>query len=253
MNTLGSVSPDIEQDIIRDVAFIGHAVPPFWSPVLFGTEYDNDYFKSYMSRVANLNHHIKDDYSRLAGADFDKAPTATDIASKMQYIQNVHLYSQPHRGAVLEKVCGHDLHIFGGDPSWVHGIDQHRFIDNDNITYHKPVFDREQVKSIFSSTLVNINVTSLQFDTAVINRVMDCAAVGGFILTDRKDQLYELTSVADEISYGTIDELNSKLDYFMNPDNQNKRNEIALQLKHDLEERCSVEKVVENILSTITE
>jgi spore maturation protein CgeB len=170
----------------------------------------------------------------------------------MQFIQHVHLYSQPHRGAVLERIGGHDVHIFGGDPSWVHGIDQHRFLINANISYHKPVFEKDLVANIFATSKINVNVTSLQFDTAVINRIMDCAAAGGFILTDRKEQLYELTSVADEISYGTIEELNSKIDYFVNPHYQNKRKEIGLQLRHDLEERCSVDKVVKDILSALS-
>ena len=252
INTLGFVPSESEPVCQRDVAFIGHAVPPFWSPVLFGTEHDNDYFNSYLSRVTSLDHHIKNDFNRLKGIDsLCDVQTTADISLKMQYIQHVHLYSQPHRGAVLEKVCGHDLHIYGGDPSWVHGIEQSRFLNNANITYHKPVFERDQVIDIFSTSKINVNITSLQFDTAVINRVMDCAAAGGFILTDRKDQLYELTSVADEISYRTIDELNYKIDYFMQPENQKLREEIRRQLRRELEARCVVDNIVEYMISAV--
>jgi predicted O-linked N-acetylglucosamine transferase (SPINDLY family) len=253
INTLGPVKPGNEHVCLRDVAFIGHVVPPIWSPVLFGTEHDTDYYNSYLSRAAKLDHRIKDEYKELVTTDFqNKVPTTVEIALKMQYIQHAHLYSQPHRGAVLEKVCGHGVHIYGGDPSWLHGIEQYRFLSNANITYHKPVFEREQVINLFSTTRINVNITSLQFDTAVINRVMDCAASGGFILTDRKEQLYELTSVADEISCGTIEELNSKIDYFMKPEHQKQREEISRQMRLELEELCSVDKVVEYMVVVMT-
>ena len=124
-------------------------------------------------------------------------------------------------------------------------------MNNANITYHKPVFERDQVIDIFSTSKINVNITSLQFDTAVINRVMDCAAAGGFILTDRKDQLYELTSVADEISYRTIDELNYKIDYFMQPEHQKYREEIRRQLRRELEARCVVDNIVEYMISAV--
>lgn len=249
INTLGSLTLDSEKTCLRDVAFIGHVVPPVWTPFLFGAEQDSAYYNSYLSRVSNLNHRIKDDYCSLMGIDYNNGmTTAAEVGLKMHYIQHVHLYSQPHRGAVLEKVCGHGVHIYGGDPSWVHGIEQSRYLGNANITYHKPVFQREQVKELFSTTRINVNITSLQFDTAVINRVMDCAAVGGFILTDRKEQLYELTSVADEISYGTTEELVGKIDYYMGAEHQEQRKEICRQLQLDLDERCSTAKAVEYML-----
>jgi predicted O-linked N-acetylglucosamine transferase (SPINDLY family) len=252
INTLGSVPSANEHVCLRDVAFIGHVVPPILSPIPFGTVDDSNYFNSYLSRVTNLDHRIKDDYSKFEELDLhSKISSSVEIAQKMQYIQQVHLYSQPHRGAVLEKVCGYDLHIYGGDPSWLHGIEQSRFLNNANITYYKPVFEREQVIELFSTTRINVNITSLQFDTAVINRVMDCAASGGFILTDRKAQLYELTSVADEISYGSIEELSSKIDYFMQPEHQKQREEISRQLQQNLEVRCSVDSVVEYMVSVM--
>ena len=247
MNTLGSVEVDRAPACVRDLAFIGHAVPPIWSPVPFGAERDADYFQSYLARVKRLDHRIKEDFGAPAGV-----ATAADIAAKMQYVQHVHLYSQPHRGAVLEKIGGHGLHIYGGDPSWIHGIDQSRFLSNPNITYYPPVFEVAQVVELFSTTRININVTSLQFDSAVINRVMDCAAAGGFMLTDRKEQLYSLTSVADEISYGTIEELTEKIDYFMSPEHEGRRVEIGRQLRQELGERCSVERCAENMLSKLS-
>lgn len=248
INSLGPNFYKGDQSHLRNVAFLGHVVPPIDQPIAFGNADDMAYFQSYLSRVAKMDHSVKSDFDRVHPAN-SEIMTASDISLKMQYIQYVNRFSMFQRGALLQGIQRHDLHIFGGDPAWMHGVEQTRFLAGDSIHYHPAVFDRAQVAEVFATSRININITSLQFDSAVINRVLDCAAAGGFMLTDKKAQLAGLTAVADEISYSTLEELESKVDYYSHPDNQRVKNELTQQLRSDLSVSCSMANSVIQIIN----
>lgn len=63
---------------------------------------------------------------------------------------------------------------------------------------------------------VNINGTSVQMATAVNQRVFDCPAAGGFLLTDRQSSLDDLFDVEKEVAtYGDTEEAREQLRWFM--------------------------------------
>jgi spore maturation protein CgeB len=54
---------------------------------------------------------------------------------------------------------------------------------------------------------LNLNITSLQMATAVNQRVFDCPAAGGFLLTDAQSSLHALFDVETEVAaYSSMDE-----------------------------------------------
>jgi hypothetical protein len=244
INSLGSMNP-VRNETQTALAFVGHVVPPIDMPIAFGSPYDYNFYQSYRARVARMDHRVKNDFLALReSGQTGEMETLAALALKMQYTQFVNGLSLFQRGAILQEIKDHNIQIYGGDPAWLHRQEQTRFIENPNISYNKPVFAKEELAEIFFGTRINLNITALQFDTGVINRVVDCAAAGGFILTDRKDQLFELTSVAEEISFSTIDELNDKINYYLDQSNESKRRDVARQLHIDLDASCSVEKSV---------
>jgi hypothetical protein len=232
---------------VRGIAFIGHVVPPIHVPIAFGTELDLNYFQSYLGRLRRMDHPVKADFP--IGAVSDNLDTT---ARKAQYIQYVNTFSLFQRGALLQDLPDYDVHIFGGDPSWIHGVEPSRFLTKNGLAYHPPVFETRAIAEVFAGSRVNLNITSLQFDTAVINRLMDCASCGGFMLTDRKDQLSELTSVAEEVMFATPAELADKLEFFLNPANDSKRREIAGTLAEDIARSCSLEHTIGYMLDQMS-
>ena len=91
--------------------------------------------------------------------------------------------------------------------------------------------------AIYRSSLISLNITALQFDQAVSNRVLDVAAAGGFPLTDWKGELGALTGVAEAISYRSLEELRHKMDYYGHLDHRAERLEIATALQREVRER----------------
>jgi spore maturation protein CgeB len=63
---------------------------------------------------------------------------------------------------------------------------------------------------------VNVNSTSLQMPQAVNQRVLDCPAAGGFLLTDAQSQLGELFDLDKEAAvYHSLDEARAMYTYFL--------------------------------------
>jgi hypothetical protein len=71
------------------------------------------------------------------------------------------------------------------------------------------------------------------------------------MLTDSKSALKNITSVSDDISYGNLDELNARIEYYLDPINILRYNNIKMQLMHDVSVNCSPNVVARRILSYV--
>jgi spore maturation protein CgeB len=70
----------------------------------------------------------------------------------------------------------------------------------------------EHMPAYYRACSVNLNITSIQMPTAVNQRVLDCPAAGGFLLTDAQSQLADLFEVDSEVAvYNTFDEARDKM------------------------------------------
>ncbi len=73
----------------------------------------------------------------------------------------------------------------------------------------------EDMPSFFGGCEVNLNSTSIQMETTVNQRVFDCPAAGGFLLTDYQPALDELFDVERECAvYRSLDECRELLRFF---------------------------------------
>ncbi|MBX7258297.1 MAG: glycosyltransferase [Candidatus Hydrogenedentes bacterium] len=68
----------------------------------------------------------------------------------------------------------------------------------------------------YRDTAVNLNTTSLQMRTSVNQRVFDCPAAGGFLLTDNQGDLSEFFEPNTEsATFDNLDELKDKTQYYL--------------------------------------
>jgi hypothetical protein len=236
----------------RDVCFVGHVLPGLdaeigklpWSERLIA---------DFWRRVAALDYCITPSASAVAdGLDLPEPVDINRAAVKSFYITLMHLHSHHFRGEIVRKVSA-DLAIIGGDPAYMGGrpVSSPDQIRLPNIRYFPPTPDYAATRDVYARSRINLNVTSLQFDQAVINRVIDAGAAGAFVLTDWKDDLAGLTTVAEQIAYRTVEELNDKISYYLDPANAHRRLEIADTLRADLQRSCTYPLVVESILSKV--
>lgn len=93
-----------------------------------------------------------------------------------------------------------------GDASWQKILDNYE----SNLGY----FD--DLAPYYRSTAINLNNTSLQMRDAVNQRVFDCPAAGGFLITDHQPDLHDLFDVGKEVvTYESLPELGDKIQYYL--------------------------------------
>ncbi len=69
----------------------------------------------------------------------------------------------------------------------------------------------------YQACTVNLNSTSIQMATAVNQRVFDCPAAGGFLLTDHQSSLESLFDTGKEIiTYQSLDECKELFKFYLN-------------------------------------
>ncbi|HNR31042.1 MAG TPA: glycosyltransferase [Candidatus Hydrogenedentes bacterium] len=74
---------------------------------------------------------------------------------------------------------------------------------------------QRELPAYYRACEVNVNCTSIQMPNTVNQRVFDCPAAGGFLLTDAQPALRELFDADTEIAcYASLDEAREMLRYF---------------------------------------
>jgi spore maturation protein CgeB len=99
----------------------------------------------------------------------------------------------------------HGLHV-RGDRQW------------EEVTpdFGPPLGYFDELAPFYRDCSVNLNTTSVQMATAVNQRVFDCPAAGGFLLTDEQGQLGELFDQEKEIvGYSTLEEARELMTWFL--------------------------------------
>lgn len=80
---------------------------------------------------------------------------------------------------------------------------------------HGPVNYFEDLAAYYQSTAINVNHTAIQMPAAVNQRVFDCPAAGGFLITDKQADLEEHFEPDREmVCYKDVDELAEKVRYY---------------------------------------
>lgn len=114
--------------------------------------------------------------------------------------------TQCYRQAMLQGVRASDLHIFG-DRRWT--------TLNIRAQIHEGTDYATQTPSIYRGSAINLNLSSPQLLTAVNLRVFDVPAVGGFLLTDWREDLELLFDVKREVvTFSHLDQLNELIAYY---------------------------------------
>ncbi|MEP0870520.1 glycosyltransferase [Trichocoleus desertorum AS-A10] len=236
---------------LYDVSFVGHILPELGN-ALGETQYSYLLKADFWNRLVQLDTKLEQSaisFAKRVGFTQDKI--IDFLGAKYLYISMLHSNSSfCFRGEIVKRIENANVHVFGGDPAYLNGVALTRKIQNPNIFYHPATRNYSDTRYIYANSKINLNITSLQFDDAVINRVVDIASVGGFILTDWKSKLKSLTSVHEEISFKTIDELNYKVGYYLT--HEKERLEVAEKLHQDIIGSCNYYHIITFILSKIS-
>jgi hypothetical protein len=169
-------------------------------------------------------------------------------AIQQSLVANLNKLSPAFRGELLSKIEGTEITIVGGDLSY--GRMNHPLlkISKKNIKYIAATDDYSLASSVYRQSRVNINISSLQFDTAVNNRVIDIVFSGGLVVTDARDDLKQITSMHDEITFKTPEGLEEKLESLKSMSATSKGKDLSSALYNELKHNHSYSAITSNIL-----
>ncbi len=144
----------------------------------------------------------------------DWTPEETLVFSSVLVLEATLIYRQRATAALSET----ELDLFG-DQGW-------RGYMPPDAQLHRPVDYYSELPELYHSTAVNLNLTSLQMPTAVNQRVFDVPLAGGFLLTDRQDDLELLFDAPSETATFTDpEELPELVSYYLS--HETRRLQIA--------------------------
>lgn len=134
------------------------------------------------------------------------------------------------------------LQVYGSE-DW-HGISP---------KYQRPLDYESELAEFYRACEVNVNTTSIQMQSAVNQRVFDCPAAGGFLLTDRQADLETLFDADSECAvYSSIEECADKLRFYQARPGERERVVAAARRRilaeHTYEHRLhTIERVVRRL------
>lgn len=143
------------------------------------------------------------------------------------------------RQFLLEAIGGVDVHVYGANPWKGNGM-----IFHDRVSY-------SQLSRVYQSHPINLNITSLQLETSVNNRVFDVFASQAFVLSDyREDMKIIFPNHWEQITYKNPEELGEKGEYFLT--HPKERKELVNDLYHEVLNKHTYKHRASDIIETIS-
>lgn len=242
----------VETGFRHECSFIGHIIPGGysvaagdepWYPIVEGAL--NERKKNLNSNIGPIFQKIA--HEKLAPICGDTDHPILELAHAKWLKYQATKESVPFRGWVLENSGLQNVQIYGGDPAYMHNVSRNLNFPLSIATTHPSVFEEEKIREIYGQSKVSINITSLQFDFAVINRFHDAFMSGGLCVTDSREGLAELETNLSEIAYEAPGEMAEKVRFFSHEKNVGYRTKLIQKVQAVIEKKCTYQRLVNNI------
>jgi hypothetical protein len=208
----------------------------------------NRFSQSSYAVQPDIENLVKDPYVLASlGPDADK----NLLATQQFLMAGLNKFSSPLRGQLISTIKNHRVDIFGGDLSYGRIKDPLLVLQQSNVHYQPATQNYQDACGIYQSSRINLNISSLQFDTAVNNRVMDVIMSAGFILTDARDELTELIPTLQDVSFKSPEELSEKISYYNNKDNERRYLELKYEIHSEAKKVFNYQSVIEKIFMNL--
>ncbi len=233
-------------------SFIGHLTADLTHYPIDSILFSHHILAATYCRISNASYHIQHSIRALSEKEeILNQINCSNFGSSIAYqilMHEVTKVTLPYRAEIFKLLYPIPINIIGGDLSNGTNLNSVYRMSANHIQYHPPTTSYNQASEIYQNSKVNINLSSLQFDTAINNRIIDVISSGGFILTDLRSDLIELVPAAREICFETPEELKDKVSFYLNNDNDKRYYEIIDHLKNEFSKKFSYVEVLNRVL-----
>lgn len=208
------------------------------------------------NRFSQSSYKIQNEIEKLAKDYYFSSslgPEASkNLSATTQFlIAGLNKFSSPMRGQLISMIKTHQVDIFGGDLSYGRIQDPLMILRQSNVHYHPATLNYQDTANIYKASRISLNISSLQFDTAVNNRVFDVVNSGGFVLTDKRSDLFDICAYANEISFETPEEMNEKISFHTDIANNKRHLDIKEAIYEEFKLKFTYKNAVTHILKNI--
>ncbi|RMF92371.1 MAG: hypothetical protein D6734_12415 [Candidatus Schekmanbacteria bacterium] len=119
-----------------------------------------------------------------------------------------------------------------GDKGWKYVVDDRKI--RNSVDYYS------ELALVYNGTKINLNCTSFQMNSALNQRVFDCAACNSFLITDDQSDLYELFNEDEFVSFKETGEIPDLIRFYIK--NEKERQKISLKAFNRVMNEHSYEK-----------
>lgn len=201
------------------------AISNFQKSMFFTAGYDHLFFSdkyivSKLSSEFNLNtHYLPQCFSTFKHKKVDLSDS--DLDTYQCDITNAgNLY--PSRAALYKHLTKYHFKMWGYPPAiWL------KVPELEKIVMNKAVFNEDKSKAFLAAKIVLNNLHPAVID-GVNKRTFEIPACGGFQISSYREATNELFEVGKEIiCYQNLNDLKEKIEYYLNPNNEEERLVIA--------------------------
>lgn len=242
-------------DFTHGISFVGHLMSGLSLYPLIREDLGHHLIGLAWNRYSRSSFEIQPEIDRIGRDDYltraMNIPVAHNLSKHRYLMQQVTKFTMAYRGEVISNIKNHTIDIYGGDLSYGKIDNPLLKIDRPHVSYHAATSDYSDTANIYAKSKVSLNISSLQFDSAINNRIIDIVLAGGFVLTDRRDDLLKASALAHDISFDTPEEMQFKLDYFLNPKNLEHYLNVKSRVYEEFKVKYSYETVCQEILQSV--
>jgi len=239
----------------NDISFVGHLMSGLCEYPISRDGLDHHLIGLAWSRYSRSTFEIQPEIDDLCGDSYIlqklSRPTCNILSMHRYLMQLTNQLSMAYRGEVISNIKNHTIDIYGGDLSYGTIHDPLMRISRDNIKYHPATNNYSDTASIYAHSKISLNLSSLQFDSAINNRIVDIILSGGFVLTDRRSNLFEASNFVNDISFDTPEEMQYLLDFYLHKSNTKKYEEIKIHVYEEFKDKFSYKNVCTKIINDL--
>jgi hypothetical protein len=234
------------------LSFVGHVLPSEYHQSSGSASVDALVQRLFERRQADFSASLQAELERFTASALEGlASEAENTVFRQVYAmwlrRELKLQSMRFRGWVFEAAELESVDIVGGDPGYIVGVDRSLRIEREHLRYRAPEYELTALNRIYSSSLVSLNITSLQFDHAVVNRFHDVFLAGGLCLTDRREGLAGLTGHHAELSFASLPEMEERVRYWSRPDKRRERALLIAAVQQEIVAKSGYPRLVQEI------
>lgn len=242
-------------DFKHQISFVGHLMSGLQAYPISRDELGHHMIGLAWNRYSKSSYKIQPEIEKLCEDSYILQKISSPVCNKLSInrylMQLVTQFTMAYRGEVISNIRDHTVGIYGGDLSYGTINNPLMRIDRSNVFYYPATGNYTETASIYADSKISLNLSSLQFDSAVNNRIIDVILSGGFILTDRRSNLFEASEFTNEISFDTPEEMQHLLDFYLHNDNKKQYDEIKMHVFDEFKEKYTYKNVCLEILSDL--